>query len=138
MGSQRFNISAGRNLRLLLDYKDAQTDFIIHCKHMPTCTLRWTPAHFKNVVSYVNIQKIAATGDFQQCFMCSQQRLRSACAYVQSGQRLCYSLQYFMTLRLLTDHHFEFLRLKGGCTGLSESTFVKMTHCWKSHVPAQL
>ena len=35
-----------------------------------------------------------------------------------------------MTLRLLTDHHFEFLSLKGGRTGSSESTFVKMPHCW--------
>ena len=27
----------------------------------------------------------------------------------------------------------EFLNLKGGYTGLSESTIVKMPHCWKSH-----
>ena len=26
-----------------------------------------------------------------------------------------------------------FLSLKGGCTGSSESTLVKMPHCWKSH-----
>ena len=32
----------------------------------------------------------------------------------------------------------EFLSLKGGCTGSSKSTRVKMPHCWKSHVPAQL
>ena len=28
----------------------------------------------------------------------------------------------------------EFLSLKGGCTGSSESTLVKMPHGWKSHV----
>ena len=33
-----------------------------------------------------------------------------------------------MTLRLLTEHHLKFLSLKGGCTGLSESTLVKMPH----------
>ena len=27
---------------------------------------------------------------------------------------------------------------KGGCTGSSESTLVKMSHCWKSHVTAQM
>ena len=27
-----------------------------------------------------------------------------------------------MTVKLLTEHHLEFLSLKGGCTGLSEST----------------
>ena len=32
----------------------------------------------------------------------------------------------------------EFLSLKGGCTGSSESTLVKMPHCWKSHVAAQM
>ena len=37
-----------------------------------------------------------------------------------------------MSVRLLTEHHLEFLSLTGGCTGLSESTLVKMPHCWKS------
>ena len=41
-----------------------------------------------------------------------------------------------MIVKLLTEHHLEFLSLKGGCTGLSESTLVKMPHCWKSHVAA--
>ena len=43
-----------------------------------------------------------------------------------------------MTVKLLTEHHLELLSLKGGCTGSSESTFVKMPHCWKSHVMAHL
>ena len=43
-----------------------------------------------------------------------------------------------MSVKLLTEHHLEFLSLKGGCIGLSESTLVKMPHCWKSHVMAQL
>ena len=43
-----------------------------------------------------------------------------------------------MTVKLLTEHHFEFLSLKGGYTGSSESTLVKMPHCWKSHVEAHM
>ena len=43
-----------------------------------------------------------------------------------------------MALRLPTEHHLELLSLKGGCTDSSESTFVKVPHCWKSHVAAQL
>ena len=39
-----------------------------------------------------------------------------------------------MIVKLLTEHHFEFLSLKGGYTGSSESTHVKMPHCWKSHI----
>ena len=68
--------------------------------------------------------------------MCDQQRLRSACAYAQSDQNICSSLEYFMSVRLLTEHYLEFLSLKGGCTGSSESILVKMPHCWKSHVTA--
>ena len=41
-----------------------------------------------------------------------------------------------MTVKLLTNHHLEFLSFKGGCTGSSDSTLVKMPHCWKSHVGA--
>ena len=43
-----------------------------------------------------------------------------------------------MSIRLLTDHHLEFLSLKGDYTGSSESTLVKMPHCWKSHVVAHI
>ena len=43
-----------------------------------------------------------------------------------------------MTYKLLTEHHLEFLSLKGGCTGLFESTLVKMPHCWKSHSMAMI
>ena len=67
-----------------------------------------------------------------------EQSLRSACAFAQSDQSLCLSFEYSMTVKLLTKQHFEFLCLKGGCTGSSESTFVKMSHCWKSHVTAHI
>ena len=43
-----------------------------------------------------------------------------------------------MTLTLLTEHHLEFLSLTRGCTGSSESTFVKIPHRWLSHVTAHL
>ena len=43
-----------------------------------------------------------------------------------------------MIVKLLTEHHLEFLSLKGGCTGSSESTHVRMPHCWKSHATACL
>ena len=41
-----------------------------------------------------------------------------------------------MSVKLLTEHYLGFLSLKGGCKGSSESTFVKMPHCWKSHIAA--
>ena len=55
----------------------------------------------------------------QQCGTCDQ-------------QSHCLSLEYSMTIKLLTEGHLEFLSLKGDCTGSSESTLVKMPHCWKS------
>ena len=66
--------------------------------------------------------------------MCYQQKLRPDCAYMQSDQSLCKSLEYSMNVQLLAEQHLECLGLKGGCTGWSESTLVRMPHCWKSHV----
>ena len=43
-----------------------------------------------------------------------------------------------MIVKLLTEHRLEFLSLKGGCRGSSESTYVKMSNCWKSHTAAQM
>ena len=43
-----------------------------------------------------------------------------------------------ISVKLLTEHNLESLRSKGGCTDSSESTHVKMQHCWKSHVTAHL
>ena len=43
-----------------------------------------------------------------------------------------------MTGKLPTEEHLEFLSLKGGCTGSSESIYIKMPHYWKSHVTAHL
>ena len=60
------------------------------------------------------------------------------CAYVQTDQSICLSLEYSMTVKLLTEHHLEFLCLTGGCTDSSESTLVKMPHCWKSRVVAHI
>ena len=88
------------------------------CKGRPDCVHKW-----------------ASAWDFQQCGMCDQQRLRSACAYVQSDQSLCSLLEYSISVKLLTEHLLEVLSLKGGS---SESTLVKMPHCWKSHVTAQM
>ena len=42
-----------------------------------------------------------------------------------------------MIVKLLTEHHLEFLSLKEGCRGSSESILVKMSNCWKSHAAAQ-
>ena len=43
-----------------------------------------------------------------------------------------------MIVKLLTEHHLEFLSLEGGCRGSSESTLVKMSNCWKSHAGAHM
>ena len=46
------------------------------------------------------------------------------------------SLEYSMIAPLLAEQHLEFQSLKGGCT--CWSTLVKIPHCWKSHVMAQI
>ena len=69
--------------------------------------------------------------------MCGQQSLRSACACAQYDQSRCLLHEYSMSVRLLTEHDLEFLSLKVGCTGSSESTLVKMSR-WNSHFTAQI
>ena len=60
--------------------------------------------------------------------MCDQRSLISACA----------SRLNILSVKLLTEHHLEFLCLIRGCTGSPESTFVKMPHCSKLHVVAHI
>ena len=43
-----------------------------------------------------------------------------------------------MIVKLLTEHHMASLSLKSVCTCWSESTHVKILHCWKSHVEAHM
>ena len=40
------------------------------------------------------------------------------------------SLEYSMSIKLLTEQHLEFLSLKAGCICSSKSTLVKIPHCW--------
>ena len=59
--------------------------------------------------------------------MCDKQRLRPA-----------WSLEYSMSVKLLTEHHLESLSLKGDCTGSSVSTHVKLPQFLKSHATAHI
>ena len=43
-----------------------------------------------------------------------------------------------MNAKLLTEYQLEFLSLKVSLTGSSESTLVKLPHCWKSHSAAHM
>ena len=43
-----------------------------------------------------------------------------------------------MFVKLLSEHHLEFLSLKGGYTCSSESTLVKMSNCWQNHALAHI
>ena len=43
-----------------------------------------------------------------------------------------------MIVQPLTEHHLQFLSLKEGGRGSSESTLVKLPHCWVSYVAAHM
>ena len=71
--------------------------------------------------------------------VCATSKASDQPALTRSLIRLCLSLEYSMSVKLLTEHHLEFLSLKGGCTGSSEFTLVKMPHLgWKSNVTTQM
>ena len=70
--------------------------------------------------------------------VCATSRASDQPAHTRSLIRAFASrLTIFMGVKLLTEHYLEVLSLKGDVTGSSESTHVKMPHCWKSHVMAQ-
>ena len=60
---------------------------------------------------------------FPTMWYADQQSLKSA------DQSLCLLLEYSMNVKVLIEHHLEFLSLKGGCTGWSESTLV-LSKCY--------
>ena len=45
--------------------------------------------------------------------------------------------EYFMTVKLLIEHHLQFQSLKGDYEGSPGSAVVKMSNCWKSHAAAK-
>ena len=92
---------------------------------------------YKFSLRFCSLLESSQTFEPQQRGMCDQQRLRPGCAYAQSNQCLCGSLEYALSVKPLTVHHLEFLNLKEGFIGSSESTLVKIPHCLKSHAAAQ-
>ena len=69
--------------------------------------------------------------------VCATSKASDQPAHTRSLIRACarrldilWLLSYWLVINI------EFLSLKGGCRGLSDSTLVKMAHCWKSHVTA--
>ena len=70
--------------------------------------------------------------------LCATNKASDQPAHTQSDQNLYSSPEFSKSVKLLTEHHLEFLSLKGGRTGSSRSTFVKMPHCWKSDVTVHI
>ena len=59
--------------------------------------------------------------------VCATSKASDQPTHMRSLICLCKSLAYSMTVKLLTEQHLEFLRLKGGCTGLSVYTCQNAT-----------
>ena len=68
------------------------------------CSSPWAGTMLRWAIKYIG----ATTCNFQKCEMCDQQSLRSAWAYAQSDQRLCLSLEYSMTVKLLTTINWSY------------------------------
>ena len=55
-------------------------------------------------------------------------RIRAVLSEPLLVARVFYDEYSMMIVKLRTEHHLEFLSLKGGCRGSYESTHVKMPH----------
>ena len=76
--------------------------------------------------------------EFSNNVVCATSKASDQPGHTCSLISLSLLLEYSMSVKLLTEYSLEFLSLKGGCTGSSESIHVKMPHCLKSHVAAQM
>ena len=85
--------------------------------------------------AYVSISIIEPWHEISNNVVCATSKSSDQPAHTRSLIRAFASLNY-MSVKLLIEHHLEFLSLKGGCTGSFESTRVKTPHCWKLHVTA--
>ena len=70
--------------------------------------------------------------------VCATSKASDQPSHTRSLIRVFASDLNFMSVKLLNEHHLELLGLTEGCTGSSESTNVKIPHCWKSHVTAHI
>ena len=61
--------------------------------------------------------------------VCATSKASDQPGYTGSLIRAFASRLSILIVKLLTEHHLEFLSLKGGCRGSSESTLVKMSNC---------
>ena len=75
--------------------------------------------------------------EFSNNVVCVTSKASDQPAHTRRLIRAFAPLMYTMIVKLLTEDHLKFLSLKGGCRGLSESTHVEMSHCWKSRVTAR-
>ena len=82
------------------------------------------------------LKKIEPVHEISNNVVCATSKASDQPAHTRSLIRAFASR--FSIVKLLTEHHLEFLSLKGGCSGLSESTLVKMPYCWKSHALAHI
>ena len=67
--------------------------------------------------------------------VCATNKASDQPAHTLSPIRAFASRLSILIVKLLTEHHLQFLSFKGCCTVLS---LVKMPHCWKSHATAHL
>ena len=79
---------------------------------------------------------IEAVHEISNNVVCANSKASDQPAHTRSLIR-AFASRLSMIVKLRTEHHLECLSLKGGCRGSSESTHVKISHCWKSHALAQ-
>ena len=85
----------------------------------------------------LNTTKIEPRDEISKHMVCATSKGQDQPAHMRSLIRAFASrLKYPTTVMLLTERHFEFLKRK--LPGSSNTTLLKMPHCWKSHVAAKM
>ena len=91
------------------------------------------------IVNCIDVKRTEPVHEISNNVVCATSKASDQPAHTRSSLiRAFASIGYSTIVKLWTEHHLEFLSLKGGCRGSSESTHGKMPHCWKSLALAQV
>ena len=103
------------------------------CWNIPVPKLYFQIKQIDQQTRFVTYRIWAMVWDFQKCGICDQQSRRSACAYAQSDQSICLSLEYSMTATDWTSFAVSKLKKEAAQARLSQRS-----NCWKSHATAHM
>ena len=85
-------------------------------------------------ISYLSMKNKMSCYEISNNVVCATSKASDQPALTQTGQSLCKSFDYSLSVKLLTEHHFEFLSLIGEAALARLSLFMSKCHIVRNHM----